>query len=342
MPIDFREEIRSSSLLDPFTRFQEKERTVQLREDPLTGAVSRVFTYRRRPPQTSQGAAGPDDPVPSCAFCPENIETMTPMFPRGLCPEGRIKKGEAVVFPNLFPYDTHNAVVAITHQHEVGIGEWSAGRLADAFEASREYIDRVVQAEGGRWFYSINWNYTPIAGASQVHPHLQVIMSRKPTTEQGRLLEGSRDYFESNSSNYWEDLVEAEKRADLRYVGRRGDISWLLNFAPKGFIPDVTAVMHGNSDFTRCCSGEPGELAEGLVKLLKFYGERRISGANMSLYSQSPGVEHFRTHARLVPRLRIPPLNISDVNYFKLMHDEAISLLTPEELCGELKPCFDD
>jgi len=342
MPIIFRAETRGSSFLDPFARFEEKERRVQVREDPLTGAVSRVFSYRRRPPQSDQGGVKAEDGPRVCAFCSENIETMTPMFPPALCPEGRLVRGEAVAFPNIFPYDTHNAVVAITRRHEVGIAEWSPERLADAFLVCREYIDRVVKGEGGAWFYSVNWNYTPVAGASQIHPHLQIIISRKPTLEQGRLIEGSRKYMETNSTNYWDDLVRTEEETGERFLGRTGDVPWLVNFAPRGFVPDVTAVLTGLTDFTRCDKGTVENLAEGLVKLFTYYGGRRITGVNLSLYSQSPGADHFQTHVRIVPRLRIPPLNISDVNYFKLMHDEAISLLPPERVCEELRPFFQE
>lgn len=338
MPINFREETRSSSYLDPFDGFKMKEREVSIRKDPLTGAVSRVFTYRRRPPQQD---ATPPGGIPSvCAFCKENIESMTPMFPPELFPEGRIKRGEAVVFPNLFPYDSHNAVVVITDQHEVGIEEWSEGLLVDAFEASREFIKRVVAAESGPCYYSINWNYTPIAGASQIHPHLQIIVSHTPTLEQERLLDGSRDYMEANSSNYWEDLIRAEQEADERYVGRVGGIHWLVNFAPRGFVPDVTAVLADNINFIYCSEKDVEDLSRGLVKLFNYYGGRRVKGTNLTLYSMSPGKSHFRTHTRLVPRLRIPPLNISDVNFFKLMHDEGLALIPPEEICRELKPLF--
>ena len=340
MSIVFRQETRSSSFLDPFDGFREKRREVQIREDPLTGAVSRVFAYRRRPPQQSETAD--EDQPPVCAFCKENIETMTSKFPPALIPQGRLRRGEAVVFPNIFPYDTHNAVVVITEQHEVAITGWSARKLVDALAVSREYIETVVGAEGDRWIYSINWNYTPIAGASQLHPHLQIVLSRQPTREQGRLIEAGRKYMETNAGNYWEDLIRAEEEADVRYGGHTGDIPWLVSYAPRGFVPDVIAILPDDTDFTTCRGEEIEQLAGGLVKLFNYYGSRRVTGANLTLYSQSPGEDYFWTHARIVPRLRIPPLNISDVNYFKLMHDEGITLFTPERMCEELKPFFQE
>jgi galactose-1-phosphate uridylyltransferase len=338
MPITFKEESRSSFFLDPFAEFEERERRVLIREDPLTGAVSRLFNYRKRPPQ--QSAAPPESDVIVCAFCKENVEKMTPKFSPELIPEGRIRRGEAVVFPNLFPYDAHNAVVAISHQHIVEITDWSAPVLTDALVASREYIERVARVEGGKLFYSINWNYTPIAGASQEHPHLQIILSSRPTTELKRLLEAGRSYMECNSSNYWEDLIKAERAADERYVGMIGSIPWLVNFSPRGFVPDVTAIFPDNGDFIRCPESSIIDLSEGMVKLLNYYGGRRVKGANFTLYSMTPAEPSFLTHARLVPRLRIPPLNISDVNYFKLMHDEGLTLFLPEAVIVERQGGF--
>jgi galactose-1-phosphate uridylyltransferase len=338
MPITFKEETRSAVLLDPFSEFATRRREVQIREDPLTGARTRLFNYRRRPPQQADRAANPDQTV--CAFCRENIEAMTPLFPPDLCPEGRIRRGEAVAFPNLFPYETHNAVVAISERHEVPMVDWSPEVLADALLASRDYVARVKEFEGGERYYSINWNYTPVAGASQVHPHLQVLVSDQPTFEQARLLRASREYSGSHGANYWEDLIRSEQAAGQRYVGHTGEVAWLVNFAPRGFVPDVTAVLGDNADFTACGDGEIRDLARGLVKVFNYYGSRIVRGANLTLYSITPGRSHFRTHLRLLPRLRIPPLDISDVNYFKLMHDEAIALFPPEQVCEELKPYF--
>jgi galactose-1-phosphate uridylyltransferase len=338
MPIAFQEETRTASFLDPFSEFELRSRDVQIRTDPLTGAVSRLFYYRRRPPQQSGSAQDPGKRV--CAFCPENVETMTPLFPAALCPEGRIRRGEAVVFPNLFPYEVHNAVVAITERHEVSLTDWTPEVLADAFLASRDYISRVVRSEDGERFCSVNWNYTPVAGASQVHPHLQVLVAEKPTLEHGRLLAASHDYAEANAGNYWEDLIRAERAAGERYVGQTGDVAWVVNFAPRGFVPDVTAVLGNNRDFTDCEDELVRDLARGLVKVLSYYGSRIVRGANLTLYSVSPSRPHFATHVRLVPRLTIPPLNISDVNYFRLMHDEAIALFPPEQVCEELRAYF--
>ena len=339
MPIRFKQETRTSSYLDPFSGFTTTEREVTIREDPLTGAVSRLFGYRRRPPQ--QISLGPDGGYTLCAFCKENIEAMTPRFPPELCPEGRIRRGEAVVFPNLFPYDGHNAVAAMSERHEVSMGEWPERALSDALLACREYIARVVRSEEKTWFHSVNWNYTPIAGASQIHPHLQILVSPTPTREMARLLEASRSYAETHGSSYWNDLLRVEQEAGERYLGRSGSARWLVNFASKGFVPDVTAVMVGDGDFVQSSDRDVEDLAAGLLKVLRYYDSRRIGGLNLTLYSLSPGRPDFATHARVVPRFRIPPLNISDVNYFRLMHDEGLCMVSPEHVCGELSRFFE-
>lgn len=119
MPIQFARRQKLARYLDPRADYQEITIACEVRRDPLTGRSGRVahglgFTIR------------PLDAAPfiatsqlSCPFCPERIFTITPKFPSEIVPEGRLQRGEAVIFPNLVPYDEHSAVTVISQEHYV-------------------------------------------------------------------------------------------------------------------------------------------------------------------------------------------------------------------------------
>jgi hypothetical protein len=48
--------------------------------------------------------------APTCPFCADRLESQTPRFPPTLSREGRIRRGEAVLFPNLFAYSQFSSV----------------------------------------------------------------------------------------------------------------------------------------------------------------------------------------------------------------------------------------
>lgn len=57
----------------------------------------------------------------------------------------------------------------------------------------------------------LNWNHLPPAAASIIHPHVQILADFKPTPMVKELIEKSELYHEREKSNYWLDLIEAER-----------------------------------------------------------------------------------------------------------------------------------
>lgn len=58
---------------------------------------------------------------------------------------------------------------------------------------------------------------------------------------------------------------------------------------------------------------------------------------NMTLLANMEREEHFCIQARIIPRVSIPPLGISDVNNFEKGHNEVITVVFPEELADEIR-----
>ena len=124
MPIRFERHQKIARYLDPRTGYQETTIACEIRRDPLTGRSGRVahgLGFHIHPLDIAPLLAASE---PSCPFCPDRLFKVTPKFPSEIVPEGRLKLGEAVLFPNLVPYDEHSAVTVMSQEHYVPLGEF--------------------------------------------------------------------------------------------------------------------------------------------------------------------------------------------------------------------------
>ncbi|HET9769915.1 MAG TPA: hypothetical protein VFS16_03420 [Acidimicrobiia bacterium] len=102
-------------ILHPAHGFRPVAARLGIRWDPLTGHSARVLPPSGlTQPQHHDLAAVADETRAQCPFCSERIETAVPRFAPGIVPEGRIRAGEAVLFPNLLPYARHSSVSVTT------------------------------------------------------------------------------------------------------------------------------------------------------------------------------------------------------------------------------------
>ena len=101
-----------AEILDPTRDFAVQRTEVEVRWDPLTGHTSRVLGVPRglMPPNEEDLEAIARKTADGCPFCGDRLEARTPRFPADLHPEGRMRRGQAVLFPNLFAYSRFSAV----------------------------------------------------------------------------------------------------------------------------------------------------------------------------------------------------------------------------------------
>jgi len=335
MPIRFQKYLKQTRFLDPNREYQEGSQLTEIRIDPLTGRTSRILNFPLRiPPKPDLDPLVNTSLKMGCPFCPEVVEKSTPKFPPDLVPEGRIRVGEALVFPNMFPYDTYSAVGIFSGRHFVPLPEFTQEILADGFRACVEFFRR---AQGSQRLYgSLNWNYMPLSGGSIVHPHIQVIAGDLPTNYTRETLEAGKRYVEENGSLFWADLLKAEQQAGERYIGATGPVQWLASFAPMGYM-DLLAVFPGCETIGDLTSHELQEYARGLLRVFTYLDGKGFWNFNMALYSGVAGDASTWTHARLVPRYATPPLGTSDMRYAEVLHRETLAIVKPEDVCRELR-----
>lgn len=341
MAIEFKRDIEFSKLLNPADNFEEKAFPIEFRTDPLTKDRGIVVEFRLRKSEKadlSQLAAKSLE-MP-CPFCSEAVDKATPKFLPDFCPEGRIKLGEALLFPNALPFMPHSALAILTSRHFVGLAEFTESMLADAFLASQTYFKMTQEHDPKAKYCYIMWNYMPPANSGQIHPHLQLIAGYFPLAYHENLVEASRKYIAKNGTNYWSDFIAEEKRLQERYIATVGNTVWLTSFVPRALQLDVLAVFQGRGSFLSLPREDIESFCQGLTKIFKYMDDQNFYSFNLCLYSGTIGEDSFWTQARIIQRGTLPPMDISDIGNMQLLLDTKPCFRYPEKVCQELKAYF--
>ena len=331
MPIPFRKHEEFFTFHDPMQDGKLIDRKTEIRFDPLTGETSRIIFDPGAPfvPNDYTELAKATEGA-KCPFCSENVSKITPRFPDELVEGGRFVGKEAVVFPNLFPYSKHNAVVRMSEKHFVKLEEFTEDLISDSFKAAHQYIQNVLEFDPKTEYISVNWNYLPPSGGSILHPHIHVLASEQPTNYQATVTSNSQAFYETEGWNYFTSLVTEEKTLDERWIAKEGSIDWIHAFAPKSHC-DFLGVFEASS-FNELKSDSYDDLAKSLVNFFRYFKGIGLESFNATLFI--PVKEHAaqQVHFRLIPRMTIGMLGTSDMNVFNYLHGEPLSLKAPEEV----------
>src|SRR5208337_2402663 len=258
------------TILNPLKSFKEETHRVEVRKDPLLGDRS---VYNPFLGDKANAFFGSNDPAlidalaetsaKTCIFCGDRLERSTPRYPADLVAEGRIRKGEALLFPNLFSIGAYHAVVALCKTHFLKLSEFSPALIENGLKAALEFLKAVYQRDREAQFVTINANYLFPAGASLVHPHLQILITPVAYSYHARMIDACRSYYLKNGTVYHADLIEVEKKSGSRYVAQGGNWHWLTAFSPLGS-NEIDAVHETEGDFVRMTDADLQELARGI------------------------------------------------------------------------------
>jgi galactose-1-phosphate uridylyltransferase len=338
--MDFPKIVRFAQLLSP-PDFVPHSSTIEYREDPLTHTRCRINIERakrpkqaQRPVDLSQFAIKP----PDCPFCPQNIEQMTPLFPKAICEQGRIKRGEAVVFPNLFPFAEYHAVGVFTKEHFLDLPQFTAEMLINNMVAVRDYLRYVYRSNNEAKFPICIWNHLLPSAATMVHPHVQILIERTPTAYQQRLLKASEEYFLATGRNFWHDLIEEEKRGGKRFIGENGAVSLIASYAPQGN-REIQLIIKGASNLSDLEQTVIEDIAHAIIKLLRGYSQMGVTSFNMSTFSGPMGekLNYYTLNAKLISRPSPQPAYRNDTGALERFHYEADIEMEPEALAQKMK-----
>jgi galactose-1-phosphate uridylyltransferase len=339
-PVEFRVEKKRARLHDPRQGFAAVEVESEVRYDPLTGNSARIchFAYgSTRPPDL---AAIAESTRAECPFCPERIEAVTPRFPDDLVAGGRLRRGGAVVFPNLFPYDDVSGIAAMCAEHFVAMDAVPVQTVVDGLTAARDFLRATAgRVAGGTGYGIVTWNYMPASGGSQVHPHMQVVATANAANALRRELAAAEAWLARRGRPFAAELLDAEREGP-RWIGEEGGIAWLAPFAPSGLLGDAAAIFADRTAVTELTDADIAAFAQGLVRVLRGFAAQGLWSFNLCFMPDAFG-QRSRRHAlgaRLLPRFYLNPrLHVSDVAYMHLLLEERFSMTYPEEVAARLR-----
>ena len=330
--MELRREQLTAEMIDPGTG-EPVHTLIEVRHDPLTGHSSRILPERGLMPASDFDLeAFARQTEPSCPFCPDRVDRLTPRLASRIHPGGRITRGAALLFPNLHAYSSHSSVSIYSPRlHYLPVGEITPELLADNLATQVAFARAVMAAEPQSAWASINANHMLPSGSSLFHPHTQGIVDSEPTTMQ-RLLAGV-------PAQRFDDYLAAERRSGERYLGTTGRIQWLVSFAPiapaelRAFAAGICSPAELDDDLV-------GELAHGLALALGGYAEMGFQSFNCAIYGAPPGTEGYPLNLRLACRSNLKPLYRSDSTFLERLHWEGAVDLAPESVARQIGERF--
>ena len=345
--IEFKSTESNVRFLNPMKEFAEDVQTLQVRKDPLLGDTSVLNPKFKNKAQIYFGSCDQElidtlveDSAKNCFFCGEAVAKSTPRFTPDFSSEGRIKVGEALLFPNLFSIGAYHPVIRLCDAHFLKLSEFTPELIANAFLAAQQFIRIAYEKDPSVAYAAVSANYLFPAGASLVHPHLQMLATPIPYSYQARILDACSKWQKNNGTSYFVDLVEEEKGGP-RYVGQTGGWHWLTPFSPLGN-NEVMAIHENLGDLDDLSDDDINNLASGISKVLCHYETLGHLSYNYALYSvrNEQGDGSSRALLKIITRQNLYP-NYRNDDYFlqKLLQSELI-ITPPEELAEELNKSF--
>jgi len=333
--------------MNPLKEFAEDAQTIQVRKDPLLGDTSVFNPELKDKAQIFFGSCDQElidklveETAKTCFFCGDAVEKSTPQFTADFSSEGRIRVGEALLFPNLFSLATYHPVIRLCDAHFLKLSEFTPPLIHDGFAAAQKFLRLAYEKDPQVAYTAVTANYLFPAGASLVHPHLQMIATQAPYSYLARLIDRCIDWQTVYDTSYFTDLIEEEKNG-ARYIANTGNWHWLTPFSPLGN-NEVMAVHAGTSDFNDLSKDDIMDLSKGISKILSLYETMGHLSYNYSLYSvrKEMGDGSFRCMLKIITRQNPYP-NYRNDDYFlqKLLQSELI-INSPEEIADGLRESF--
>lgn len=347
MNLEYKKEIRYAKLLSPLKGFKLEEQIVEHRYDPLTlrGTVITIgrFDYVKKLFESDLQEIDKivEKTRVGCPFCPEKLELATPKFPANIVREGKLVRGDAILFPGLFAHMDYNAIAVLSREHYLQLKALAPEKVRNGFKAGLAYVKRLCDAYDKTLYASFIENHFPLSGSTIIHPHMQVVASDLSFNLLNELLDSSRKYYLKNKENFWVKLVETENESE-RFVGTVGDVIWFTPFAPSNTY-EIWAISKNYSSFLDINEGDVDAFANGISKVLNFFQDNGLSCFNLILYSgplRENSDKYFRLGLRIIGRSGYKEPFVSDIWGLQSIMMEGESYDAPENMALKLKKYF--
>jgi UDPglucose--hexose-1-phosphate uridylyltransferase len=329
----------------PLAGMELAEQVIEVRRDPLTGMTAVASSELRTKEETFYGktdwayadalAAATRE---GCFFCPEKVLQSTPKYPDDMLPGGRLERGRALVFPNLFPLAGLHAVVTFPERHFLRPSEYTPDLLEEGIGAAVEFMGRAELAYPGLEHLELCCNNMLPAGASLVHPHFQVFGGPAVPWLVRYVWERAEEFAAAHGVSYWRALVDEEAALGERFISEAEGVTWLAAYAPTGG-REIVAVVPGLWRASALSGAQVAALSAGLSKVLALYEAEGLSAFNFTL-GGGPLAGSTDVHAvtlRVVARSAFKPDYRTDDYFLQKQLGGELIFIPPEELAATLR-----
>jgi len=341
--IELKKTVKETKILSPLKDFKEDTVTFEYRADPLTGRNTTVirgmlnYVSKFLVSDLEQLKSLIDKTRVSCPFCPENLSTKTPMFPKAFISEGRFYVGDVAVVPNLLGHAEQSVLAILGKKHRLAL-DFTPQLLLDGFKCAMEYVNRLSEVDSAVKYPVFVFNYLTPAGSSIFHPHMQILVRDRPFYLVNLLLEKSQAYFDRNGDSFWRDLIAEEKDSE-RYLFAKHGVNWLVPFAPLRGLNEAQAIVSGKSNFKELSQDEWLGLAEGITRILRFYGAQGYTSFNIVVMSGplDMHLDYFDVNLRIMSRPGIQQFCFTDAWAVPYLLWDGEAVEEPERLAERIR-----
>jgi UDPglucose--hexose-1-phosphate uridylyltransferase len=333
MKLSFDTEFIQASFISPSG--VKLQHDIEIRTNPITFRTCRITHARlkEKDPGTEKLPPKPPeaDNTKNCPFCYPQLLTKTPMIHPDLYPNGRIREGDSVLFPNLFPYGKYSAVSLFDNNHFVEIGKASLQSYVNSLKNCSVYLKKVLEFDHQAIHMAITQNHLPSAGGSLVHPHFQIQADKIPSNHHRFLKKRAAQYFQDTGRLLFSDYLDFEKKEGSRCIGKTGDWEWIASFAPEGFF-ELWAILPGKFSITRLSDTSWKDLARGILNAQRFYRSLSRNGYNLGILSiESKPDPLLELRCVMLVRSNYTPWARNDHTGFEVMLGDMATFTSPEE-----------
>ena len=156
-----------------------------------------------------------------CDFCDPQRMTTADTW-------GRITGRHSVSAANASMYDAHHGMVVFREHHPHRFGR---DEVQDYLDVAMQWLRHTHEVDRSLRYPFIMWNCLEKAGASQLHGHLQMLITRdRPYARQARHMTVADAYRQQTHSSYWDDWVAVHESLGL--ARRRGAATCVATLTP--------------------------------------------------------------------------------------------------------------
>jgi len=223
--------------------------------------------------------------------------------------------------------------LVITRDHEKHFPHFEVSQVKEVFDVYQErYLDLMKKPFVN--YISIFHNQGAEAGASQPHPHSQIVTTPLIDVDLQKALFNSENYFKENKKCIYCEMNDWERKIQKRIIFENKDFLALCPFASKAAFEIIISPKYHSSNFEKIKEKEKWQLAEAFqIAMKKLYKALNDPPYNFYLHTAPcDGKEYpyYHWHWTILPKTAIPA-------GFEIGTRMEISTIEPEKAAEYLR-----